>query len=100
MNVFNRTIVSLQYLFEEPPSRKRAWYFSTLAVDPSLQGKGYGSLLLRRGLEIVDQDNSPTWLVGLEELEKYYNRFGFVEKARANVGELERWVGGSIMFRE
>jgi predicted N-acetyltransferase YhbS len=56
-------------------------------------------MLIRDGLAQADRVGAVTWLVGLRGLERYYSRFGFVEVARANVGELKDWEGGSIMFR-
>lgn len=81
------------------PRRKSAWYLSTLGVRPELQGKGLGSLLLRNGLQRVDQRGAAAWLIGVEGVDAYYERHGFVEVARANVGELQHWGGGSVMFR-
>lgn len=80
--------------------RQQAWYLSHLCVDPKLQGKGLGGMLLREGLQQTDHLGVASWLCGLEGLENYYCRYGFVEVARANVGELKDWRGGSIMFRE
>lgn len=58
-----------------------------------------GAMLIRDGLRKADYEGVATWLVGLRGLERYYNRFGFLEVGRANVGELKDWEGGSIMFR-
>lgn len=81
------------------PRRKSAWYLSTLSVDPELQGKGLGSMVLQHGLARADQHGAATWLVGVKGVDQYYERHGFKEVGRANIGEMAHWQGGSIMFR-
>ena len=79
--------------------RKEAFYLSTLAVLPSLQGQGLGGWLMRDGLQKVDEQGAAAWLIGLKGIEPYYERYGFETKGRANVGDLSNWDGGAIMFR-
>jgi GNAT superfamily N-acetyltransferase len=38
------------------------WYLPLIGVDPRAQGKGSGSLLLRRGLDRCDRDGLPAYL--------------------------------------
>jgi len=38
------------------------WYLAWIGIDPAHQGRGLGSDLLRRCLEIIDSDNVPTFL--------------------------------------
>ncbi|KAK1967473.1 acetyltransferase [Colletotrichum sublineola] len=85
-DIFDDTHIASDPIKNDPehPRRKNAWYLSTLAVHPEFQGKGYGSLLVREGLQQVDKEG----------------RLGFVVKGRANVGRLADWDGGSIMYRE
>ncbi|KAM0333259.1 hypothetical protein ACHAQA_001920 [Verticillium albo-atrum] len=84
-----------------PPRRSGAWYLSTLAVDPSLQGQGTGSWLVRDVLTgIIDPEGAACWLIGLEGVEPFYERFGFKEIGRANEGDLADWTGGAVMMRE
>ncbi|KAK4233679.1 puromycin N-acetyltransferase [Achaetomium macrosporum] len=81
-----RALPALLPLLQSPPSRQRAWLLLTLAVDPAFQNKGLGTLLVQHGLS--------------RGLERWYGHFGFVEKGRENIGELARWHGGAVMFRE
>ena len=55
------------------------WYLQTLGVEPTHQGKGYGSLLMEYMLEIIDNSNPlPVFLETSTELNvKFYKRFGF-----------------------
>ncbi|GKT49081.1 puromycin N-acetyltransferase [Colletotrichum spaethianum] len=101
-DIFDDTHIASDPIKEDPehPKRKNAWYLSTLGVYPELQGKGYGSLLVREGLRQVDKEGVPAWLIGLGGVEPFYERLGFVVKGRANVGRLADWDGGAIMYRE
>lgn len=99
LGIFARTFDSLMPPLLNTQRRREAWYLASLGVDPALQSKGLGGMVLKDGLQKVDEADSGAWLVALKGLDAYYGRFGFVEVARANVGELEIWEGGSIMFR-
>lgn len=96
--VFNRVYGEITPPLLNTERRKKAVYLSTLAVEPKLQGLGLGGLLLRD--LFTKADGAAIWLVGLEGVEPYYEKFGFAEVGRMNVGELADWEGGSIMFRE
>ncbi|KAF4344685.1 puromycin n-acetyltransferase [Fusarium beomiforme] len=99
LGIYDRVFSTIEPDILNTPRRRSAWYLSSLGVSPDAQGSGYGSLLLQHGLEAADRAGVPTWLVGLSGLDKFYERFGYVEVARANVGELKDWDGGIIMFR-
>ena len=55
------------------------WYLQTLGVEPSHQGKGYGSLLMDYMLEKIDSTNPlPVFLETSTEINvKFYKQFGF-----------------------
>ncbi|KAF7547570.1 hypothetical protein G7046_g8961 [Stylonectria norvegica] len=99
VDIFTRVFAEVEPKLLNSPRRRDAWYLSSLGVDPEKQGKGFGSLLMQDGLRKVDAAGAASWLIGLRGLENYYYRYGFVEVARANVGELKDWDGGAIMFR-
>ncbi|KAG9254627.1 acyl-CoA N-acyltransferase [Emericellopsis atlantica] len=98
-DTFVRAFATVEPALINTPRREKAWYLSTLAVDPTVQSKGLGTMLLRDGLERVDQEGNAAWLIALETVEEYYKKHGFREVGRANVGELQDWTGGAIMFR-
>jgi GNAT superfamily N-acetyltransferase len=55
------------------------WFLNFLGVDPSLQGRGVGSTLLRVVLERADRDGTPAYLDATSpENRRLYERHGFV----------------------
>jgi len=54
------------------------WYLSVLSISPESQRSGYGSALLRPGLEAADRQGSGCWLETQRESNiPFYSRFGF-----------------------
>lgn len=54
------------------------WYLPMMGVDPTEQGRGYGSALLRRGLALCDADGLPAYLESTNPRNvALYERFGF-----------------------
>ncbi|GJN70881.1 hypothetical protein PLIIFM63780_002527 [Purpureocillium lilacinum] len=98
--VFTRVYGEIEPRLLCSPRRRAAWYLSTIATLPSLQGRGLGGVLLRHGLRAVDDRGLACFLVGVSGVEPFYRKYGFEEVERANVGELAGWDGGAIMFRE
>jgi ribosomal protein S18 acetylase RimI-like enzyme len=71
------------------------WYLQTLGVEPTQQGKGYGSLLMEYMLEKIDNTNPlPVFLETSTEINvKFYKRFGF-EVVREGIipdTDVEQW---------
>jgi ribosomal protein S18 acetylase RimI-like enzyme len=71
------------------------WYLQTLGVEPSHQGKGYGSLLMEYMLEKIDATNPlPVFLETSTEINvKFYKRFGFeiVREGIIPETDVEQW---------
>ena len=63
-------------LLDAPRRLVEVQVLSPLAVEPGRQGRGIGSALVRRGLEILDGRAVPA--VFLEGDPAYYSRFGFL----------------------
>jgi ribosomal protein S18 acetylase RimI-like enzyme len=54
------------------------WYLPLIGVDPSCQGRGYGSALLRYALEQCDRDGMPAYLESSNPRNiPLYQRHGF-----------------------
>ena len=63
-----------------PKAYRTHWYLPLLAVDCAHQGRGYGSALLRHGLERCDRDGLPAYLEASSPRNKpLYERHGFRE---------------------
>lgn len=57
----------------------RHLYLAVLGVDPSLQGQGVGSALIRPGLDHCDEERLPAYLETAKERNlPFYERHGFV----------------------
>jgi ribosomal protein S18 acetylase RimI-like enzyme len=54
------------------------WYLPLIGVDPTCQGRGYGSALLRYALEQCDRDGMPAYLESSNPRNiPLYQRHGF-----------------------
>jgi ribosomal protein S18 acetylase RimI-like enzyme len=59
-------------------SSEPCWYLPLIGVDPSCQGHGYGSALLRHALEQCDRDGVPAYLESSNPRNiSLYQRHGF-----------------------
>ena len=65
-----------------------AWYLPIIAVDPSYQGLGLGSQLMKKALEKVDSDNLPAYLESSNPRNmSLYERCGFVTMGEIQIGD-------------
>jgi ribosomal protein S18 acetylase RimI-like enzyme len=75
------------------------WYLTLLAVDPSHQGKGYASILLREKLREIDKQNLPCFLNTQNESNlSVYEHFGFELRGKIKVPKANFYYYG--MLRE
>ncbi|KAG9245921.1 putative GNAT family acetyltransferase [Calycina marina] len=85
------------------PSMVQNWYLDLLATHPDYHGQGLGKQLVTWGVEEADREGVPASVIAAKGKEGFYEKAGFVEVGRANVGELMvegRIEGGAVMFRE
>lgn len=63
---------------EEYHPKSRAWHIAWTAIDPAYQGQGYGSALVRRGLEYCQNSGLPVYLESTScKSVSFYERHGF-----------------------
>jgi GNAT superfamily N-acetyltransferase len=66
-------------LLEANHPHEPCWFLNFLGVDPSLQGRGVGSTLLRVVLDRADREGAPAYLDATSpENRRLYERHGFV----------------------
>ncbi len=63
------------------------WYLPAIGVEPLSQGRGYGSMLLARGLEVCDRDHVAAYLEATNPANiPLYQRFGFEATGQIQAG--------------
>ncbi|KAJ6024371.1 acyl-CoA N-acyltransferase [Penicillium herquei] len=72
---------------------KPYWCLALLVTHPQYQGRGAGSLLIRYGLNKADETQTEVYLESSPMAISLYKKFGFQEKARAEitVGDIYFW---------
>jgi GNAT superfamily N-acetyltransferase len=93
--------VALRALFVVESLRPKAphWYLATLGTEPSLQGRGIGTALMKPVLDRADAVGEPAYLESSKERNvAFYSRFGFevTRELRAVEGAPRIW----LMWRE
>jgi ribosomal protein S18 acetylase RimI-like enzyme len=71
---------------------ERHWHVGPVAVEPQLQGRGVGGLVMRRFCDRMDMEGELAWL----ETEKpenvvFYRRLGFEVMSESDVFTLHTW---------
>jgi len=73
-------------------ARQPHWHLGPLAVSPASQGRGVGSALMRRALEIVDTQPALCHLeTDLPRNVSLYTRFGFAVTSQKTVLGVSNW---------
>jgi ribosomal protein S18 acetylase RimI-like enzyme len=68
----------LEQLSTHHPDPETVWYLPFIGVEPTSQGRGLGSDLLREGLARADHDRLPTYLEASSPRNRtLYERHGF-----------------------
>lgn len=83
---FGRTIRSLAQVEAIHPKEPH-WYLATLGTEPTRQGEGIGSALLRPVLERCDEDGARAYLESSKESNvPFYRRHGFEVTGKVRLG--------------
>lgn len=108
-------VLFTQNLLDAPRRLVDVHVLSPLAVRPDRQGKGVGSALVRHGLQVMADRDSPA--VFLEGAPGYYGRFGFLpgedhgfRRPSLRIPEkafqvlllpaYEPWMTGTLVYRQ
>ena len=87
-----RALQSMDRLEKRHPHEPH-WYLQAIGTDPPCQGKGFGGILLRHRLAVVDAEGLPAYLEASKESNvPLYENFGF-----AVAGEI-RMPGGPTLY--
>jgi GNAT superfamily N-acetyltransferase len=92
-----RSLAGLREIEDRHPTAPH-WYLSVLGTDPTRQGEGLGSALLRPVLDDCDRLEIPAYLeTGTERNVQFYTRHGFRVTERIELpGGPSMW----LMWRE
>ncbi len=81
-------------------SRKENWYLELVAVHPEYQGRQHGQKLVQWGVDEAAREGVCASVISADRKEKFYEKLGFVEVGRSNVGPLSTLEGGAILFND
>lgn len=77
------------------------WYINLLGTDPSQQGRGQGSQLVRRISELADERGMDCYLeANGEDNRRFYEKFGFRCKGSAVFRPPDQWTSASPVAGE
>lgn len=79
-------------------SREETWFLDMLSVDPDYQLQGHGRTLMHWGKDRAREEGICASLTAAEDKNSFYEKLGFVEVGRANIGPLTSVQGGAVMF--
>jgi GNAT superfamily N-acetyltransferase len=72
-----RVMAAMEHIEKRHPHEPH-WYLQAIGTDPAKQGKGYGGVLIRRRLEMVDAAGLPAYLESSKDANiPIYQSFGF-----------------------
>ncbi|GKT86577.1 GNAT family acetyltransferase [Colletotrichum tofieldiae] len=67
---------------------EKHYYLDTLVTHPDYQRRGAGSLLLKWGCELADENGVGAYVDASKAGKGLYERFGFVDESEADAGEV------------
>ena len=97
---FDNNWNDIEHNFSGP--RKECWLIDVLCVHPDFQHRGIGRSLAMKAVELGEGEDPmvPVAVIASATGDRFYNKLGFKEVGRADVGDLKDVKGGSIKFYE
>jgi GNAT superfamily N-acetyltransferase len=80
--------------------REDSWYLDLLCTHPDFEGKGHGSSLVKWGIGRAGEEGICASVIAAWAKDPFYERFGFKEAGRADVGPIAGVKGGAVMFKD
>ena len=99
--IFEKNWNDIEYHFSG--ARGQAWVVERLCVHPDVQRSGgFGSDLILNAIELGKQEEPPVpvAVISSDVADRFYERYGFREVGRADVGAMSVVKGGSLKFYE
>lgn len=97
---FDRNWEDIKHHFTGP--RAQCWMIELFCIHPDSQKKGYGRDLVQTAIDLCKSETPklPLCVIASDIGDAFYEKYGFREVGRANVGALAGVVGGSLKFFE
>lgn len=98
---FEKSWADIEHHFVGP--RAQAWFIELLCVHPDVQREaGYGRDLLQNAIHLGENEQPPVTVavIASEIGDAFYEKYGFREVGRADVGDISGVAGGSLKFYE
>jgi GNAT superfamily N-acetyltransferase len=100
LEAFEQNWNEIEHHFTGP--RAESWMIELLCIHPDAQKSGYGKALIEAAIAVAQSEEPPLPLavIASEIGDAFYEKIGFREVGRANVGALSEVEGGSLKFYE
>lgn len=100
IEAFEQNWEDIQHHFSGP--RAECWMIELLCIHPDAQAKGAGRAIIEHAIDLCKSEETPVPLavIASDIGDAFYERMGFREAGRANVGGMSGVRGGSLKFYE
>ena len=100
MKAFDESWSDIRHYFTG--SRKECWLIELLCIHPDVQKSGFGQSLVEAAIELCKSEEPQLSLAVISSHvgDAFYEKIGFFEIGRADVGGLSGVKGGSLKFYE
>ncbi|ETN44497.1 uncharacterized protein HMPREF1541_10167 [Cyphellophora europaea CBS 101466] len=100
MAIFDKNWDDIKHHFSGP--RAECWLIELLCIHPDSQKAGFGREIIQTAIDLCKTENPPIPLcvIASDAGDAFYEKLGFREAGRADVGDLSGVKGGSLKFYE